>query len=146
MGQTQKPLHIVIDKSLYDINEEQWVSLRAQGHTIEIITGIIPDLYLAKHAMRMTVDMLLQLPSSFTLAIAGARALRYPPTAKDTAAWKGGKGAKGKGSYRRKDTAIKVEVINPREPPTQAENQGTGGSAVSPTSTATNNEGATQTE
>ena len=143
MGQTQKPLHIVLDKSLYDISEEQWVSMRAQGHTIEVITGVIPDLYIAQHAMRLTANMLQQLPSAFALAMAGARALRYAPVAKDPAAWKGGKkNAQNKGTPKRKNIKVKAKVTNIGEPTAQAKDSGTGGGAVSTVGAATNHEGA----
>ena len=147
MGQTQKPLHIVLDKSLYDISEEQWVSMRAQGHTIEVITGVIPDLYIAQHAMRLTANMLQQLPSAFALAMAGARALRYAPVAKDPTAWKGGKkNAKAKGTHKRTHATKQTKATDTGEPPATTEDQGTGGTAVSTVSETTNDEGATQTE
>jgi hypothetical protein len=146
LGKSSKPLTIHIDKSLYDANELVWIGLREQGHDIVVVDGGLPDLYLAPYAHRMTADMLLQLPSSFTLAVTGARALRYAPTAKDPTAWKGAKGAKAKGTRTRKNSTIKTETINNGEPPTQAENKGTGGAAVSPASTTPNDKGATQTE
>lgn len=147
LGKTSKPLTIHIDATLYTGNELSWDALRDQGHDIGIIKDNIPDLYLAPYAMRMTPDMLLQLPSAFTLAMAGARALRYGPTAKDTGAWKGAKkSAKGKGTHKRKNTKVKIEASNTGEPTAQGEDQGTGGGTVIPTGKTTNHEGATQTE
>ena len=91
MGKSSKPLRIQLDKPLYESNITHWVELAAQGYTIEVLDGDPPDLYLASYAMRLTSDMLNQLPSAFDLAVKGARALRYTPIAKHAGAWKGGK-------------------------------------------------------
>ncbi len=80
MGKSQKPLCIVVDESLYQVNVEYWITLAAQG--FDIIRDdkrAIVDLHLAPHAMRMTADMMATMPSAIKLAIAGSRALRYAP-------------------------------------------------------------------
>lgn len=82
MGATNKPLHIYIDNTIYECNKEAWDALAAQAHTITIISGELPDIYLAPYAQRMTADMLLAMPAALQLAIKGARALRYAPHGK----------------------------------------------------------------
>lgn len=131
MGKSSKPLHIQLDKTLYEANITHWVELAAQGYTIEVMDGTPPDLYLGFYAMRMTGDMLKQLPSAFDLAVKGARALRYAPVAKDEGAWKGAKkSAKGKGTHTRKNSKVKVEAADSRESVTEAKDTGTGEPAV----------------
>lgn len=133
MGTSSKPLHILIDQSLYDANELGWMSLRDQGHTIDIISIPVPDIYLAPHAMRMTPDMLLQLPTAFTLAMKGARELRYGPTMKGASTWKN-KNAQGKKTRTRKNSTVKVESTVGGEHPPTTQDSGVGGSTVDPVS------------
>ena len=110
MGKSSKPLCIIIDETLYQADIEYWTTLRKQG--FEIIrddTREIVDIYLAPRAMRMTADMMKAMPSAVSLAIKGARELRYAPHG--TGAVKGKpKGAKDKKPRKGKNSAIKVEA------------------------------------
>lgn len=114
MGTTSKPLHIQISKDLYDANMEQWTEMSSQGHVIEVLGGTAPDIYLAPYAMRMTGNMLTNLPTALELAIKGARALRYSPASPE---WKKGKSsAKGKSKGKRKHTTRQAETDDRGEP------------------------------
>lgn len=123
MGKSSKPLHIVIHQSLYDAAPEHWETLLAQGFTIEKLDGTEPDLILAPYAMRMTADMVQQLPTAFELAVKGARALRYAPVSTDSATWKKGKPKRASNTKRskRKDTTQQTEAApggeSPASPP-----------------------------
>lgn len=149
-----------MDHTLFSTNQEQWVTLIQQGHCIDIIDEHgevtsppiaieqslipkgVPDLYLAPYAMRMTPDMLTQLPTAFTLAIRGARDLRYGPTIKKgDPKWKGAKGAQGKKTRTRKNSAVKAEDTVGGEPLTASTSEGVGGAVVNTTDSEANNEG-----
>ena len=138
MGTTSKPLHIAVEQSVYAANELGWLSLREQGHTIEVISTPPPDLYLAPYAMRLTPDMLLQLPTAFTLAMKGARALRHGPKGEIT---KRGTHAQEKKPRQRKHTTLKVKATPTGELPIETTDTGTGGATVSPVGTPPNYEG-----
>ena len=110
MGKTSKALHIVLDQSLYDAIKDEWVALQEQGHNIEVVTGTIPDLYIAPFACRMTADMLTAMPSALKLAITGARNLRYAPHG--TGAVKGkSKGVQNKATRKRKDDSQSTQTV-----------------------------------
>lgn len=81
MGNTSKPLFIQLSADVYMANQPMWDELRAQGHRLQQLSyeDETPDMVLAPYAMRMTADMLVALPAALTLAIKGARALRYAP-------------------------------------------------------------------
>ena len=116
MGKSSKPLHIQLDRPLYESNEAHWQALVEQGYVIQVIEAPAPDLYLASHAMRFTGDMLKQLPASFDLAVKGARTLRYStPSGKE---WRS---AKTKVTRQRKHTKVKVEAAGTGELPPQVE-------------------------
>lgn len=132
MGKSSKPLTIFVDASLYEVYKDGWIALSDQGYTIRLIEGELPDLYLAPYAMRMTADMLTQLPMAFTLAVKGARALRYAPHG--VTIKKGTSNAKAKGAPKRKHTAKQVETVNtsvanssPRESAPPRDHQGVAG-------------------
>lgn len=111
MGATSKPLTIVIDRSVYDANELGWMSLQEQGHQISVLLQPLGDIVLAPYAMRMTGDMLIQLPAAFTLAVKGARELRYSPTTKGGTTWKG-KHAQAKKPRQGRDTKVKAQALD----------------------------------
>lgn len=119
MGRTSKPLHIQLADVLYQANKIQWDEMTEQGHTIEIIPEPAPDIYLAPYAMRMTADMLAQLPTAISLAVKGARALRYAP--KVTTEWKGKASGKNKKARTRKNAAKQVEVVDRAESSNETE-------------------------
>ena len=144
MGISSKPLAIMIDRSVYDANELGWLSLQEQGHQISVLLQPLGDIVLAPYAMRMTGDMLVQLPSAFTLAVKGARELRYGSTTKGSTTWKGAKGAHDQKARARKNSTVKAQAVSRAtslqgagEPPTPPAHQGTGGIAVSPVSDTT---------
>ena len=113
-----------------------------QGHIIQILLQSTPDLYLAPYAMRMTGDMLQQLPAALDLAIKGARELRYGPTSKETSSWKGAKkNAQAKGARKRKNTTKQVEAVDTGEPPPQEAAPTVVGSPTASTRETPNNEG-----
>ena len=144
MGLSSKPLHIQVDRSLYQANEPLWLKLLEQGFIIQTIEiDGHPDIYLSPHAMRMTVDMLKQLPSALDLAITGARILRYGPTAKDPTAWKGAKKShvKAKSPRPRKNSKIKTEAPIGGEHDASQDHQRDGGEVEVPVVETTNREG-----
>ena len=108
VGKSSKPLIIQIDKSLHDATPDQWGIFIEQGYDIQIIDDNIPDLYLAPYAMRMTSDMLQQLPAALKLAIQGARTLRYAPHG--VVIGKGKKGVKTTKPHKGRNTTVKVEA------------------------------------
>lgn len=127
MGITSKPLHLQIHHSLYHAQQAQWDAMTAQGHTIEVLEGDGPDIYLAPYAMRMTTDILVQLPTALYLMIKGARALRHSPHSKDTEGWKKGKThAKGTKARTRQDATKQVTSTSGTEPLVKTEDTGTG--------------------
>lgn len=123
MGKSSKPLNIHVDTTLYEAHQAHWDTLTTQGYIITVISGERPDLYLAPYAMRMTADMLTQLPSTFKLAVAGARELRYAPKVAG-ASWKGGKGAKVKKARARKNSAVATETPSIGEPTVEGSLEG----------------------
>ena len=153
MGKSSRPLAIHVTHSLYSIASELMDNFVAQGYTIVIIPeGTEPDLFLAPYAMRMTTDMLTAMPSALSLAIKGARELRYAPHG--TGAVKGKpKVAKDKKPRKGKNSTLKVKAGDGGTPgdaqvhsaPTR-EDQGVGGTTINEVSHTTNNEGTTQTE
>lgn len=108
-----KPLHIQIAKELYESQRGQWDALAEQGHQIQVVIDT-PDLYLAPYAMRLTADMLVQLPKGVEVMIKGARALRYSPHGKDSEGWKKGgkKGVQTKGKGTRKNAKVKAQAVD----------------------------------
>ena len=82
MGKSSKPLNIHLDTSLFDAHRDYWLTLQEQGFVLTIVDGKEIDMYIAPHAMRITADMITALPSTITLAIKGARELRYAPHGK----------------------------------------------------------------
>ena len=78
MGRTPKPLQIWVDETIYQA--EVFEPLAKQGHLIVTGQGLGDyvmtdfDLMLGPQCWRMTPDLLKHLD----LAVAGARALRYP--------------------------------------------------------------------
>lgn len=132
----------MVSEDLYEVYKTKWDELQAQGYSILLDSPTYPDLYLAPYAMRMTGDMLIQLPAALDLAIKGARELRYGPTGKDSSNWKGAKKhAQTKGTRKRKNTKVKVEAVDTGEPPpTQTAPTGVG-SATTSTRETSNNEG-----
>ena len=138
MGKSSKPLVIHIAKELYDTNTEQWNILRDQGFDIQIIGEHIIDLYFAPYAMRMTSDMMINLPTAIDLAIKGARALRYAPHG--TMLKEGSKHVKAKKPCKGKNSAITVEVGIDRDSQIEGQDTGIGGSSINTISAATNNE------
>lgn len=119
MGSTPKPLHIQISKELYETQREQWDTLVQQGHVIQVVLEPIPDLYLAPYAMRVTADMLTQLPKGVELLIKGARALRYGPHGKDPEGWKkGGKRVSNTTKGKRKNSKKQTETTDDAQPAT----------------------------
>lgn len=150
MGKSSKPLIIQIDKSLHDATPEQWGLFIEQGYGITVLDGEPPDLILAPYAMRMTADMLLQLPAALRLAIQGARALRYAPHG--VVIGKGKKGVKTTKPRKRKNATKQTETVIPGqlrldagEPPAQGSDQGDAGSSVHTTSETPNHEGTHET-
>lgn len=146
MGKTSKPLHIQVAEVLYNADPTKWATLAEQGHIIEVIEqcmeGPMPNILAAPYAMRLTSDMLAQLPSAFDLAIKGARALIYAPKAKEATAWKGKKDAKGTKARQRGHTKKQAEVVDTGEPTATPAGHGTG--EPEQRSTDANNEGASE--
>lgn len=118
MGTTPKPLHIQVHPSIVLADPDLWVILEQQGHHIQQLPlEDEPDILLAPYAMRMTGDMLKELPKAFELAVKGARALRYGPTGSGD--WKKGKakgGVQNKGKAKRKNSKVKAQVDDANEP------------------------------
>ena len=161
MGLSSKPLYIQVELSLFNSNIEKWVGFINQGHFIEVINEYgesssppiaidqvvmphgKPDIYLAPHAMRMTADMLKQLPSALDLAITGARTLRYGPTTKDPTAWKGAKKKNVKAAKPRKGkhSTVKAEAPIGGEHDASHDHQRDGGEVKVPVVETTNREG-----
>lgn len=115
MGKSSKPLHIQVEPSLLDSHKELFDGLDGQGFIItssQYEADETPDIYLAPYAMRMTSDMLTQMPSALDLAIKGARTLRYGPAGTLTKSKKGVKGAQNKTTRSRKNGTLKVEVVD----------------------------------
>lgn len=127
MGSTSKPVHIQLNKELHDANPTYWQTLAEQGHTIEVLVATPPDIYIAPYAMRLTADMLAQLPKGFELAIKGARALRYSPEGKDAEGWKkGGKGVQGKVKGKRKNTTKSAQAPDDGQLTVDGQSEGVG--------------------
>lgn len=154
MGKTSKPTHIQMSESLYECNKEQWEEMRAQGHSIEIIErcmeGPMPDLLIAPFAMRMTTDMLQQLPAALRLAIQGARALRYAPHG--VTLKKGTKGVKTTKPHKGRNAKVKTEAPLPGqlsfvtgESTAQGSDHGDAGGSLHTVSNTTNDEGTHET-
>ena len=126
MGKSSKPLTIMLSEDLYESHRTKWDELESQGYTILMDSPDYPDIYLAPYAMRMTADMLTQLPAALDLAIKGARALRYPP--KGATEWKGAKGVKAKVTRKRANAEIQAEAVTDGESILATTDQGTSGS------------------
>lgn len=120
MGKTPKPLHMQVAASLVNTHGSVWEKLQEQGHTVETLAEPGPDLIIGPYAMRVTSDMLDELPTTLDLLIKGARALRYAPHAKEKGAWNKGKpNAKAKKAHKGKNTTKQVEAASTGEPTTQ---------------------------
>ena len=150
MGKSSKPLIIHIPKELHDATPEQWGIFIEQGYDIVVLEGDLPDLYLAPYAMRMTADMLQQLPAALRLAIQGARALRYAPHG--VTLGKGKKGVKTTKPRSRKNPAKQAEAplpgqlrLDAGEPPAQGSDQGDAGSSIHTAGETPNHEGTHET-
>lgn len=138
MGKTSKPLTITVDKSLYDCDLEAWNKMEEQGFTIVTIQEKLPDLYIAPYAMRMTRDMMTNLPTALDLAIKGARALRYAPHG--AMLKEGSKHVKAKKPRARKNSKVTVEDGADRNSQVEGQDTGVGGDTISTVSDTTNNE------
>ena len=145
MGLSSKPLTIHISYDLYASHQLKWDILREQGFDIQVCGEQVIDIYLAPYAMRMTVDMLTQLPAALDLAIKGARALRYAPHG--VTIKKGSPSAKGTKAPTKRKSTKQAEVVAGGEPPveslrllTSGTTQGVGDTAAVPVSEATHDE------
>ena len=147
MGLSSKPLTIHISHDLYASHQLKWDTLREQGFDIQVCGEQVIDLYLAPYAMRLTVDMLTQLPAALDLAIKGARALRYAPHG--VTIKKGSPSAKGTKALTKRKSTKQAQAIAGGEPPveslrplTPGTTQGVGDTAAVPISNTTHDEGA----
>ena len=112
MGKTSKPLTIQVAQELLESHKELLSRLLEQGFNIATLpTEPVVDIILAPNAMRMTSDMLTQMPAALDLAIKGARTLRYGPTGVLTKK-KGVKNVQNKTTRSRKNSAIKTEITD----------------------------------
>jgi hypothetical protein len=112
MGTSSKPLHFLVHPSI--AGYERFALLESQGHKVDFLNDRGADLILAPNAMRMTTDILDNLPQALDLAIKGARLLKHGPAG----TWK--KGVKGgvqnKKASKRKNTKIKAQTDGSHEP------------------------------
>jgi hypothetical protein len=114
MGNTIKPLFFQVSPDIYNADEQMWIDLMQRGHSVQILQyeEHTPDLILAPYAMRMTSDMLKNMPTALLLAIKGARALRYAPQGAEP---KGKKSAKTKASPHKKSATKACKSSASRE-------------------------------
>jgi hypothetical protein len=112
MGTSSKPLHFLVHPSI--AGYERFALLESQGHRVDFLNDSGADLILAPNAMRMTTDILDNLPQALDLAIKGARLLKHGPAG----TWK--KGAKGgvqnKAKVKRAKSKVKVKDDGSHEP------------------------------
>ena|SRR5437899_941138 len=76
MGKTSKPLHLALNRNLYDIDSKLWDNLREQGHEIQIFEDRPGYHYLGPNCWRM-LDL-----EYLDVTIAAIRKEVYDPTTK----------------------------------------------------------------